>query len=92
MLILRCLQIFHRSSPGLLKRGRNLNFLSFPRSLSHVGCRFIFIFIFSCAKISLSVYFLLGQHTSVSWSSSFTITSPSKIEALSGFAEGLSSL
>lgn len=64
-------------------------FLKFPQATLVAD---FFYFYFSCAKISLSVYFLLGQHTGVSWSSSFTITSPSKIEALSGFVEGLSSL
>lgn len=57
-------------------------------SLSHVGCGFLFF----CAKISLSVYFLVVQYVGISQSSPFTITSPSKIEALCLASWNVSSL
>lgn len=52
--------------------------LSLLRSLSHADCRFFF----SCAKISLSVYFVVAQYVHASQNSPFTITELSKIEAL----------
>lgn len=83
MLVLRCLQGLHESKSELFPQGGNLTLdsLSLLRSLSHVGCRFLFFF-FLIKKISLSVYFPVAQYVGISQSSPFTVTLPSKIEVL----------